>query len=204
MSTAEAFFTDAYFGRFITQKYQNPNPLQRRQIRRLLGRVVDLGRPLKPRTIIDAGAGEGFLTGYLVHEFPSAQITAVDSSSEDLKRLQQLFPTVATVVADVETFDLGPRFDLLVATEVLEHLPHPERGLARFASQAKTVIVTVPNEPLFRLINFLRGKNVTRFGNDPEHFNHWSPFSLRRFLGQSLTVERVETVFPWIVAAGHR
>lgn len=204
MTDPERFFNDAYFAQFQTKKYRNPNPLQRRQIRKLLGRVVEIARGFRPTTILDAGAGEGFLTGYLVDAFPQARITAVDFSREDLTRLRQHFPVVETIESDLENLSLQRRFDLGVATEVLEHLRRPEAALARFVAHADRVIVTVPHEPLFRLTNFLRGKNLTRLGNDPEHVNHWSPRSFRRWLEQTLVVETVESIFPWIVAAGHR
>ncbi len=204
MSAAPSFFTNEYFDQFHTKKYRNHNPLQRRQIGRLLERVVALARPLQPKTILDAGGGEGFLTGCLAASFPDAAITVVDLSPDDLQRLTERLPGVETVVGNLETFDLQRTFDLLVATEVLEHLPRARAALRRFVRHAPRVIVTVPNEPLFRVTNFLRGKNLSRFGNDQEHVNHWSPRSLQRFLSAELTVDTIETVFPWIIATGHQ
>lgn len=204
MISASSFFTNEYFDQFHTKKYNNHNPLQRRQIGRLLERVVTLAKHFRPKTVLDAGGGEGFLTGYLAASFPDAAITVVDLSSDDLGRLRARLPKVETIVGNLETFDLGRQFDVLIATEVLEHLPRAREALRRFAQHAARIIVTVPHEPLFMATNFLRGKNFSRFGNDPEHMNHWSPRSLRRFLETELIVDRVDTVFPWIVAAGHR
>lgn len=204
MSAAPSFFTNEYFDQFHTKKYRNHNPFQRRQIGRLLERVVALARPLQPKTILDAGGGEGFLTGYLAASFPDAAITVVDLSSDDLRNLKERLPQVETIVGNLETLNLGRQFDLVVATEVLEHLPQAADTLRRFAQHAPRIIVTVPHEPLFMATNFLRGKNLSRFGNDPEHVNHWSPRSLRRFLATELVVDSVNAVFPWIVASGHR
>lgn len=204
MTDPRAFFNDAYFDSFQTKKYRNPNPLQRKQIAKLLGRVVELARPLNPHTILDAGAGEGFLTGSLAHEFPQAKITVVDSGPSDLELLRKRVPQVDAIQADLQTFDLGRRFDLLIATEVLEHLPKAADALKHFARHADRIIVTVPWEPLFMLANVARGKNISRFGNDIEHVNHWWPGRLKRFLAAAYTVDTVETIFPWIVAAGHR
>lgn len=204
MTAPQDFFTDAYFNSFHTKKYRNPNPLQRRQIAKLLGRVVELARPLQPKTLLDAGGGEGFLTGYLANEFPEAQITVVDSLASDLALLKARLPPVETLPADLRTFDLGRRFDLLIATEVLEHLPQAAQALERFAAHADRLIVTVPWEPLFMLTNLARGKNIARLGNDVEHVNHWWPGRLKRFLERQFVVDSVGTVFPWIVASAHR
>jgi hypothetical protein len=50
------------------------------------------------------------------------------------------------------------------------------------------------------LSNLARGKNVTRFGNDPEHVNHWGTSSFRRLLETRLDVLRLTTSYPWILA----
>ena len=45
------------------------------------------------------------------------------------------------------------------------------------------LVVSVPWEPWFRLGNLGRGKNVARWGNDPEHVNFFNPRKLRAALG---------------------
>lgn len=200
---ASDFFTDAYFDSFRTPKYRFRGPLHRRLIRRLMGRIAEQLRDLNPASIVDAGAGEGFFTAYLVHRFPDSRITAVDLLQDDLDRLKERLPNVETIVGDVQAIDLGLRFDVLVATEILEHLPDPRAALQQFAAHAERMVVTVPWEPFFMLGNLARGKNLKRFGNDIEHVNHWSPASFRRFLEQGIAVDAVRGSFPWIVASGH-
>ncbi len=204
MKPAAEFFTDAYFDSFQTRKYQFRGPLHRRLIRRLMDRIAEQLRGFEPTTILDAGAGEGFFTAYLADCFPKARLTVVDLSANDLVRLKERLPKVETIPGDVQTFDLGRQFDLLVATEILEHLPDPRAALRRFAAHSQHLVLTVPWEPFFRLGNLARGKNLARFGNDIEHINHWHPTSFRRFLGQEIAVDAVRTSFPWLVAAGHR
>lgn len=201
--SASEFFTEAYFDSFRTPKYQFRGPLHRRLIRRLMGRIAEQFAGLNPKTILDAGAGEGFLTAYLAHVFPQAGITAVDLSRDDLDRLRTRLPNVEAIVGDVQALQLENRFDLLVATEILEHLPDPLAAVRRFALHAQRVLVTVPWEPFFMLGNLARGKNIPRLGNDIEHVNHWSPASFRRFLEQAVAVDSVRGAFPWIVASGH-
>ena len=54
------------------------------------------------------------------------------------------------------------QFDLVVASEVLEHLYEPERFLERLCRLSRgPVLLTVPHEPWFRLCNLLRGRDAT-------------------------------------------
>ncbi len=62
------------------------------------------------------------------------------------------------------------------------------------------VIVSVPWEPWFRLGNLARGKNIGRFGNDPEHIGAFGPASLARLLRGSFTTVSVNRRLPWLLA----
>ena len=58
----------------------------------------------------------------------------------------------------------------------------------------------MPWEPWFRLGNLGRGKNVKRWGNDPEHVNFFSPAKLRKALALHFDEVRITKAFPWIIA----
>ncbi len=97
--------------------------------------------------------------------------------------------------------DLPGGYDLVICAEVLEHLDEPGRALDQMLSlKPKRLLLSVPHEPFFMLSNLARLKNVSRFGNDPEHLNHYSPRSFRRLLEGRLDVLRVTTSYPWILA----
>ena len=88
-------------------------------------------------------------------------------------------------------------FDLLICSEVLEHLEHPEEALKELHRVTKKyVIFSVPNEPWFMASNFLRGKNWSRLGNDIEHINHWTSFSFARFIQSEFKVRMLRKPFP--------
>lgn len=192
-----------YFDSFHTQKYRNPNPVQRALIRRFMEKLCLLFIEAQPvHSVLEIGVGEGFVSGFLSERFPDKQFTGVDLRADDLKLLRQRFPRIEAHVGDV--YDLsflpGP-FDLVICAEVLEHLDEPERGLAQIcALQPRRAIFTVPHEPWFMLSNLLRGKNVTRFGNDIEHVNHFGPESLRRLLQTRFAVLRQTRSYPWLLA----
>ncbi len=82
----------------------------------------------------------------------------------------------------VETLEFADdEFELVAATEVLEHVDGPEQALAEMARVASAwLLVSVPHEPLWRALNMARGAYLRDFGNTPGHVNHWTA---RAFLG---------------------
>jgi SAM-dependent methyltransferase len=91
-----------------------------------------------PRRIVDLGCGTGAGTFALLARFPDAHVTAVDSSVDHLRRLQQkarvagLAGQVDTIHADLDT-DWPPlgKPDLVWASASLHHMTDPEHTLCR-------------------------------------------------------------------------
>ena len=91
-------------------------------------------------------------------------------------------------------------FDLIICSEVLEHLEHPDKALEELQRVSKKyVALSVPNEPIFMISNFLRGKNWSRWGNDIEHINHWSTRKFAKFVSKEFSIVEVKRSFPWTI-----
>jgi ubiquinone/menaquinone biosynthesis C-methylase UbiE len=89
-------------------------------------------------------------------------------------------------------------FDLVICTEVLEHLKEPDKALKELKRVTKKYcIISVPNEPWFMVGNFFRGKNLSRFGNDIEHIQHWTSNGIKKFVGKEFEVISVHRPLPW-------
>ncbi|MFN6119018.1 MAG: class I SAM-dependent methyltransferase, partial [Actinomycetes bacterium] len=89
-------------------------------------------------------------------------------------------------------------FDLVMAIEVLEHVPQPDaalRELARVCSA--TLVASVPFEPIWRAGNMARRRYLGDWGNTPGHVNHWTRRSFARFVGTRFTVRDVASPLPW-------
>ncbi|MBB5909776.1 class I SAM-dependent methyltransferase [Actinoalloteichus hymeniacidonis] len=89
-----------------------------------------------PRQIVDLGSGTGAGTFALLQHFPEAHVTAVDSSIDHLRRLQEkacergVSDRVRTVQADLDAAwpELGSP-DLVWSSAALHHLADPDRTL---------------------------------------------------------------------------
>jgi ubiquinone/menaquinone biosynthesis C-methylase UbiE len=77
-------------------------------------------------------------------------------------------------------------FDICEASEVLEHLHDPLKGLAEMRRVLKTgmkLFVTVPNAAWFPVVvNVARSKHNSVH---PEHFNTWNYADLKHLLGSA-------------------
>ena len=94
-------------------------------------------------------------------------------------------------------------FDLVICCEVLEHLNNPIKAVKeinRVLKPGARAVVSVPREPVWRILNMFRFKYLSDFGNTPGHLNHWSKDRFVNFLkSNGLIVEKVLLPFPWIM-----
>jgi hypothetical protein len=57
----------------------------------------------------------------------------------------------------------------------------------------------VPREPIWRLLNMMRGKYIGSLGNTPGHLQHWSTSEFRKFVAPVFNVVEVRTPLPWTI-----
>lgn len=191
---------DSYFDRFETAKYKSENPLQRLLIRRFMAKLTELFDATQPaQSVLEIGCGEGFVTGQLSERHTVDSYVGIDLDAQDIERLKAKFPVVDAHQASIYDLSFLERdFDVVVCAEVLEHLEDPDAALRQIVGRnPRWVVLSVPHEPWFCLSNFARGKNLTRFGNDPDHVNLWSRRGFRKVIDPHLAVERHETSYPW-------
>jgi 2-polyprenyl-3-methyl-5-hydroxy-6-metoxy-1,4-benzoquinol methylase len=88
--------------------------------------------------------------------------------------------------------------DLLVCCEVLEHLEDPDLALATLQRVATGhLILSVPREPIWRVLNMVRGKYLKSFGNTPGHIQHWSSSKFNELVGNYFDIVEIRTPLPW-------
>jgi 2-polyprenyl-3-methyl-5-hydroxy-6-metoxy-1,4-benzoquinol methylase len=182
-------------------KYGSQNPL----VRRLMGsfeRTLDeLMASAGPRSLLDVGCGEGVLVQRWALHMPEARVVGIDLQEESIQVgwSQRQAPNLEYRAMGAEALPFeANEFDLASAIEVLEHVPDPEHTLAEMARCARRhLLVSVPREPLWRMLNVARGAYISKLGNTPGHLNHWSRRSFVRLLARHGEVVEVRSPFPW-------
>lgn len=182
-------------------KYGSTNPVVRRLMNGFESNLEELFGEAAPKSILDVGCGEGVLTEQWADQINGGRIVGVDLDDEKLKaewaKRQRPNLEYVTVEAGDLPFATG-EFDLSTAIEVLEHVPDPEHTVAEMARCASGhLLVSVPREPLWRIVNFCRGKYIKDLGNTPGHVNHWSKASFIKMLSQHGDVIEARSPFPW-------
>lgn len=188
-------------------KHTSKNPIQKFLINNFYSSLISSVKPLRPDSILDAGCGEGFTMDKLSKSIVGKKIEGVEYSKDAIILGKKLFPNLTSRQGSVYELPYKDNsFDLVICTEVLEHLDEPTRALKEILRVSKKyLIISVPNEPLFMLSNFLRGKNLSRLGNDKEHVNHWNPLSFKRYLSQNkVKIKKLSLPFPWITILGEK
>ena len=178
------------------KKYTSKNPLMGIIISKFMTDLSETISPLEDvNSVIDIGCGEGFIINCLNRP----DITGVDISKKALDIAKRKNPGCNFCTGSV--YDLSFKessFDLVIATEVLEHLENPEKALQEIGRISSSYcLFSVPNEPYFRTMNFLRGKNLKRFGNDIEHVQNWSSREFVKLIEKYFNVVDVKKPFPW-------
>lgn len=184
-------------------KHTSKNLVQQLLINNFYQTLIKIIKPLKAKTILDVGCGEGFSLNKLHENNVGEKLEGIDYSKEAISIGKKLFPNLSLKQGSIYNLPYKDNtFDIVLSTEVLEHLENPKKALQEILRVSKKyILVSVPNEPFFMMSNFLRGKNVMQFGNDPEHIQHWTVFSFQRFLKrENIKIKAVRLPFPWIMA----
>jgi 2-polyprenyl-3-methyl-5-hydroxy-6-metoxy-1,4-benzoquinol methylase len=181
-------------------KYGSTNPV----VKRLMGgfeRTLDeLFAKAAPSSLLDVGCGEGVLVEQWARRI-DGRVVGIDLDDPLLHAewSKRQAPNLEYRVMKAENLPFADgEFQVASAIEVLEHVPDPEHTVAEMARVASShLLVSVPREPLWRMLNMARGAYLKDLGNTPGHLNHWSKRSFVSLLSKHGTVVEARSPFPW-------
>lgn len=182
-------------------KYGSTHPVVRRLMAGFERTLDELFTQAAPQSVLDVGCGEGVLTEQWAWRLGSGRVLGVDLEDPKLEAewAGRRRPNLEFRPMAVERLDFADgEFDLVAATEVLEHVAGPDRALAEMARVAgRWLLVSVPHEPLWRALNMARGAYLRDLGNTPGHVNHWTRRSFVSLLSRYGAVVETRSPFPW-------
>jgi 2-polyprenyl-3-methyl-5-hydroxy-6-metoxy-1,4-benzoquinol methylase len=182
-------------------KYGSTNPVVRRLMAGFERTLDELFTQAAPGSVLDVGCGEGVLSEQWAQRLRTGRVVGIDLQDPKLEAewAQRGRANLEFRAMSAESLEFaGGEFDLVAATEVLEHVPDPERVLSEMARVAGGhLLVSVPHEPLWRALNMARGAYLRDLGNTPGHLNHWSRRAFVSMLSRHGAVIEIRSPFPW-------
>ena len=183
----------------IEDKSALRNPVARALVRGFDNAITALVGQVAPRDIHEIGCGGGRLTALLAAQC-AGSVRGTDLTADLFPPAAQTPPNVTFSTRSIYALDPAEdSADLLVCCEVLEHLERPDDALAAIRRlQSRAVLLSVPREPIWRVLNVMRGKYLGALGNTPGHLNHWSTRAFTDLLRlHHFEVLAVRRPLPW-------
>lgn len=197
----EKIITGNYF-----DKYQTGNPIYRKLMSNFMTNLLGLikSQPFEHYNILETGCGEGHLANIILDEFQN-KITYQGFDIEDdiVELAQKNAPNANIKKGSIYELQAYQNIDLqfTITSEVLEHLEEPEQAIKSLLTlNSEYYLLSVPNEPIWRVLNMARLKYLKDFGNTPGHIQHWSKSAFKKMLSKHFEIIDFRGVFPWSMA----
>jgi len=130
--------------------------------------------------VADYGCGPGMLLKQLSELSPRSQFFGYDFASSGISIARNNLPAAEFMERDIYQ-EFPDRYDLILCTEVLEHLEHPKKALRNLLGQLASggrLLLTVPDG---------------RMDQYTGHIHFWSPESWKLFLADACNGCKFET-----------
>jgi 2-polyprenyl-3-methyl-5-hydroxy-6-metoxy-1,4-benzoquinol methylase len=197
----EAGLGDLFCGVAHAEKYQSGNFIARRLVGNFMRAILQTVQQAGSTEVHEVGCGEGHILGVLAHNGFQVRGCDVSESSLAVARSESHRHGFDIPLQLKSIYDISAemdRADTVLCCEVLEHLVDPERALKKLLSiTGKNLIVSVPREPLWHLLNMARGKYWHALGNTPGHYQHWTRNMFIDFVGAHAEIVAIKTPLPW-------
>jgi ubiquinone/menaquinone biosynthesis C-methylase UbiE len=191
------------YNSYLTE-YNSNNKIKKFLFKNFYKAIRDiLSQILSPSdSIFEVGCGPGESSDRISKMlFDTNHFIVSDYDPRHVTMIRKMRPHLNVKQANVlQLEETDNAYDIVVILEVLEHIDQYEQALDEiFRVAKKWVIISVPREPLWRILNMLRLKYILKFGNTPDHSNHWSTSSLKKMLSKYGQVRKVYQPIPWSV-----
>lgn len=189
-------------GKIITgnfyDKYNSKNFIIKILMKGFYNSISQFILTTKAKEIHEVGCGEGHLTSF-IQQITNSSVRGTDYSESVINEAKMNYPYINFEVKCIYSLKgVKDCAELIVCCEVLEHLEKPEIALEVLQQISNQYcILSVPREPIWRILNFLRCKYIDALGNTPGHLQHWSRRSFLKMISNYFEIVEVKTPLPW-------
>jgi 2-polyprenyl-3-methyl-5-hydroxy-6-metoxy-1,4-benzoquinol methylase len=177
--------------------YEHPEPYKRFFYETRFRAVLAALDPQPGDEILDVGCGSGLYTRVLAER--GARVVATEFAPTPLalakRNVGELGRDVEFRLEDAQALSLpAGRFDKVLLTEVIEHVPDPARAVAEAARVLRPGgVLAISTPSRFSPLNLAYGlkRRIRRYAFN-EHLHEFTPTSFRRLLEERFEVERLE------------
>ena len=192
---------DLFAGVAHADKYQSGNWIARKLVSNFMQTILITVQEAGSRDVHEIGCGEGHILGILAANNFKARGCDISVESLAVAKNEAAKRSLDIPLEIKSIYELNPLHDsadTVLCCEVLEHLTEPEEALKKLISITKRdLIVSVPNEPFWHILNMARGKYWSALGNTPGHFQHWSRGQFIKFISAHAEIVKVKSPLPW-------
>ncbi|MBZ9977936.1 class I SAM-dependent methyltransferase [Mesorhizobium sp. BR-1-1-10] len=183
-------------------KYGTRNPIARRMVQGFEAALSSLVTKVRPATIHEVGCGEGYWVMRWLEQGIDARGTDFSAQvirmAKENARGKDVDHRRFAVRSIYEVAPEPDSADLIVCCEVMEHLEEPRKALQALERIVRSdLILSVPREPIWRVLNLARGKYISALGNTPGHLQHWSQRGIVALASEFFDVVEVLSPLPW-------
>lgn len=146
-----------------------------------LGFVLDKLAYLKFNSLLDVGCGEGRFLYEINQMMPDKTLVGIDISQRSIAFAKAFNPDLQFICGDIQTANLGKKFDVISLIEVLEHIPPEEiphflETLHNLLQPSGALIISVPSDN--QKLN-------------PKHYQHFNARGLKNALSDIFKIEEI-------------
>lgn len=190
----------------FSDQYLSSNFIIKKLVNNFLESIKKVLSDIEVKRILEVGCGAGLSTQRLKKFLKDKEFEASELRESLIKTAQERNPELEIKQESIYQLKRDSNsFDLVIALEVLEHLEKPEAAVAELHRvTSKYCLVSVPHEPIWRILNICRFKYLRDFGNTSDHLQHWSKKQLVKFISPYFKVEKIKTPLPWIIILGRK
>ena len=187
-------------------KYYTINPISGVLVKNFFKRITELYLGIDVESVFDGGCGEGFILNTLYKARPAKSWYAIDIDTDEVKDAVINLPFCDVRQANLYEIPFEDNsFDLVICSEVLEHLENPGKALNElYRICRRYAILSVPREPLWRIMNIARFSYWSRLGNTPGHLNHWTRSSFIKLVSKYFKILEIRSPLPWTMILGEK